>query len=339
MRLSDKTPLTASGINQGFLIGFILTVGLGAVNFGYSLGVFNSMLVDFFGVFKIDKDGEKFWKPAVTAISPVGAAIGCLFCGPVSQRLGKKLSIHLANVFLIIGCLLPVTYADRYLMLVGRFIFGLSAGAFSVFVPSFINEITPVELKGPCGTATQILINLGILLADLMGLPLPEIINGKSTYDPADDSFVMQQYWRVIVSLPIPLAILQSTLLLTVFNFETPRYLLQNNRLAELTAVMGKLYASDQVQKRIRLIEVKTSEEGEKAAAPSYKDTLCSPQYSTATLVGCLLAVFQQLSGINIVIFYSSTIMTSSGLSPNKITVLVGAVYCLGSLPTVWLFK
>lgn len=247
MRLSDKTPLSSSGINKGFLIGFILTVGLGAVNFGYANGVFNSMLVDFFGVFKIEKKDENFWKAAVTAISPIGAAIGCLFCGPVSQKLGKKLSIHLANVLLVIGCVLPVTYINRYLMVAGRFIIGLSVGAFSVFVPSFINEITPVELKGPCGTATQLLINLGILLASLMGLPLPEIINGNSTYDPNNDSFIMQQYWRVIITLPIPLAILQSVLLATVFNYETPRYLLQNNRLAELTAVMGKLYASDQV--------------------------------------------------------------------------------------------
>jgi MFS family permease len=221
-------------------------------------------------------------------------------------------------------------------MVAGRFIFGLSAGAFSVFVPSFINEITPVELKGPCGTATQILINIGILLADLMGLPLPEV---NDIVDYSGGSFVVKDYWRVIIFLPVPLAILQSALLFTVFNFETPKYLLQNNRLAELTAVMGKLYASDQVQERIRLIEVKSSEEGKKSAAPSYKDTLCSPQYSTATLVGCLLAIFQQLSGINIVIFYSSTIMTSSGLSPNKITALVGGVCCLGVLPTVWLFK
>jgi len=202
------------------------------------------MLVDFLGVFKIEKDDENFWKGAVTAITSVGAMIGCLFCGPVSQKLGKKLSIHLANVLVVIGCVLPVISINRYLMLAGRFITGLSAGAFSVFVPSFINEIAPIELKGPCGTATAININLGILLAAIMGLPLPEVVPG---YDPNNDSFVMQQYWRVVITLPILLAILQSVLLATVFNYETPRYLLQNNRLAELTAVMGKLYASDQV--------------------------------------------------------------------------------------------
>jgi Na+/melibiose symporter-like transporter len=73
--------------------------------------------------------------------------------------------------------------------------------------------------------------------------------------------------------------------------------------------------------------------------APSYKDTLCSPKYSKATLVGCTLAMLAQLTGINIVMFYSSTIMTSSGLAPNYITALVGFVNCASVFPTIGLFK
>ena len=56
----------------------------------------------------------------------------------------------------------------------GRFLFGLAAGAFTVFVPSFINEITPTELKGPFGSATQILITFGIFVSNILGLPLPD---------------------------------------------------------------------------------------------------------------------------------------------------------------------
>jgi MFS family permease len=55
----------------------------------------------------------------------------------------------------------------------GRFLFGLSAGAFSVFVPSYINEVTPTELKGQFGSATQLLITFGIFISYILGIPLP----------------------------------------------------------------------------------------------------------------------------------------------------------------------
>ncbi len=64
-----------------------------------------------------------------------------------------------------------------YVVVVGRFIFGLAAGSFTVFVPSFINELTPIELKGPYGSATQMLVNFGILVAYLGGIPLPTPID------------------------------------------------------------------------------------------------------------------------------------------------------------------
>lgn len=107
-----------------------------------------------------------------------------------------------------------------YVVTVGRFIFGLSAGAFSVFVPSYINEVTPTELKGPFGSATQLFITLGIFISNILGIPLP--LNDKEF---EDDNFVNRSYWRLLFALPIAFAAIQSTLLLTVFNYETPKFL------------------------------------------------------------------------------------------------------------------
>lgn len=97
---------------------------------------------------------------------------------------------------------------------------------------------------------------------------------------------------------------------------------------------MGKIYSSDQVKSRVDAIIINRGD-----GVPSYGDTLCNPQYSRATLIGCLLSMLQQLTGINIVMFYSSTIMVSSGLAPNIITALVGTVNCLSVFPTIWFFK
>ena len=146
-------PTTEGGVKKGFLLSFILVIGLGAVNFGYSIGVFNSMQKDFLGVFDIHlPEDRSFWVSMITTLSSLGAAIGSLTSGPL-MKIGKKNCIHLTNAVVIIGATMTLIHKVE-VVAAGRFLYGLGAGAFSVFVPSFINEVTPTELKGPFGSAT-----------------------------------------------------------------------------------------------------------------------------------------------------------------------------------------
>jgi len=146
MKVEGSLRPIESVINKGFLIGFILTVGLGAINFGYSIGVFNSLMTDFLLVFGIEKDDRGFWSSLLTTICALGAFTGSISAGAF-VKFGKKKCIHVNNIILAIGCILCLV-KNIYVVTVGRFIFGLSAGSFSVFVPSYINEVTPTELKG-----------------------------------------------------------------------------------------------------------------------------------------------------------------------------------------------
>lgn len=174
MEHQSSGPLSESGINKGFLITFILAVGIGAINFGYSIGVFNSMQKDFYVVFSIAPADQDQWSSLITTVCSGGAAIGSLTAGPF-MRFGKKNCIHFTNLLLIIGCGLTLVHIKE-VVLAGRALFGLSAGAFSVFVPSYINEITPTELKGQFGSSMQLFVTLGILIANLLGIPLPDCI-------------------------------------------------------------------------------------------------------------------------------------------------------------------
>ncbi len=145
-------------------MGFILTVGIGAMNFGYSVGVFNSLMFDFLRfVFNKDIVDKDFWSQLLTGICTLGAAVGALSSGSLTNY-GKKKCIHFANIVLIIGCLLTL-FQNIYIVVIGRLIFGLAAGSFTVFVPSFINELTPIELKGPYGSATQLMVTFGLLVS------------------------------------------------------------------------------------------------------------------------------------------------------------------------------
>jgi MFS family permease len=82
----------------------------------------------------------------------LGAAIGSLTAGPF-VKYGKKNCIHIANLIVIIGAALTLVQ-KKEILVVGRFLYGLAAGSFTVFVPSYISEITPTELRGPFGSAT-----------------------------------------------------------------------------------------------------------------------------------------------------------------------------------------
>lgn len=206
-------------IKTGFVLGFVLTVGIGAVQFGYSIGVFNSLMVDFFTVFEIPADDLDFWKSLINSVCQIGAAVGSLTCGPFVNIFGKQKCILGANIILAIGCGMTQVRIKEVLA-AGRFIYGLSVGAFSVFVPSFINELTPTELKGPFGSATQILITVGILLSNLLEIPLPDLKD-----NPYKPGFICDDYWRVLFSLPLVFAAIQTVLLLTIYNYETPKFL------------------------------------------------------------------------------------------------------------------
>lgn len=276
--------ISETGIKKGFLISFIMVIGLGAVNFGYVIGVFNSMQKDFLGVFDINlKEDRDFWISMITTLSSLGAAIGSLTSGPF-MRFGKKNCIHVTNGLVIIGASMTLVKI-KGVVAAGRFIYGLGAGAFSVFVPSFINEITPTELKGPFGSATQILITLGIFIANILGLPMPDcLIDVATNHCPGDQpgtpylpgNFINDDYWRVLFGLPIVISVLQSVLMFTLFNYETPKFLKMNGRKAELNDIMGKIYSGDQVAKRIESIIVST-DGGD--SSPSYSETLTSPKY------------------------------------------------------------
>jgi len=120
-----------------------------------------------------------------------------------------------ANGVLILGATL--TLVDEFAVLcIGRFIYGLSVGGFSVFCPKYIAETAPIEIKGPAGALTQVCITLGILIAFSVGLGIGDVDNDDI------DSFEIQYYWYIIFAIPVGIALLQIILLIFVFPYDTP---------------------------------------------------------------------------------------------------------------------
>ena len=122
----------------------------------------------------------------------------------------------MSNIFVVLGsaiCILAENLDDKVtslvVLIVGRFIYGLACGSFSLFCPKYIAETSPVEIKGPTGFMSQINICFGILMPFLIG----QALTGEDNY---------KTLCYVLFILPIALSALQILLLLSVFRYETP---------------------------------------------------------------------------------------------------------------------
>lgn len=120
----------------------------------------------------------EFKSSLITSICSLGSAVGAFGIGPFVSKLGitlqtkfgKKNCLLLANLLVIVGAGVTLI-RNEIAITVGRFVYGMASGSFSVLVPGFsnwycfiflVNELAPVELKGPLGAITQILITVGI---------------------------------------------------------------------------------------------------------------------------------------------------------------------------------
>lgn len=110
------------------------------------------------------------------------------------------------------------------------------------------------------------------MIAFFLGIPIPDIIERNGRFYPtgttfeADEitvkdinhSFESDNYWRVMFAIPIGISILQVILLLTSFNYETPKFMKQNGENGKLNELMGKIYDSERIEERIRAITIET---------------------------------------------------------------------------------
>jgi hypothetical protein len=161
----------------------------------------------------------------------------------------------------------------------------------------------------------------GILAVTLMGLPIPNSIKSSdnpqlagsfypissgcdtsnvnnSCVDP--NGFLVLQYWRVVWGIPALISVIQLTLMMVVFRYDTPVALKQRGDYDNLAALMKRVYVRDQVQTRMDEIQVqstgRTDEDGEatlKVAQQTFGDTFCNPTIRMAAWVGCSLSVIQ----------------------------------------------
>jgi sugar porter (SP) family MFS transporter len=258
---------------------------LGGLLFGYDTGVISGAILFISKEFHT----TPFLKGAIVAALLLGAMVGAGSAGRLSDRLGRRNLIVAAAILFTAGAL-GAALAQHVWVLIGfRFVIGLGVGSAALIVPLYLSEVARTKVRGAIASLDQLMIVVGILVAFLVNAALAS--SGE---------------WRWMVGL----AAVPSVVLLVgmLFMPETPRWLVLHGREDEARAVLRRARDSDEeVERELREIREVGEEEG------GLRKLFAERWVRPALVVAIGLAVFQQLVGINTIIYYAPTTLTNVG--------------------------
>jgi SP family galactose:H+ symporter-like MFS transporter len=294
-----------------------ITAALGGLLFGYDTGVISSALLFVRTVFHLSTAGQSL----VAGIVLVGAVLGAMVAGSLSDRFGRRLVILVTALAFVIGALLSAGADSVAMLLAGRLLIGIAIGVASMLTPLYLAEIAPAASRGAVTSLNQLCITLGILVSCLVGYAFADASEG----------------WRWMLGLgAVPGAILALGMLVLP---ESPRWLAGHNRMPQAEAVLRRLRSSPaEVANELASLRTHLMREGGRLVPWS---ALLAPRLRPALIVGIGLAMFQQITGINTVIYFAPQIFQAAGLSSASVSILatagVGAVNVLLTIVSMWL--
>lgn len=292
----------------------------GGVLFGYDTGVINGALT----YMKSDLGLSNLTEGMVTSGLLIGAAVGAVVSGVISDRSGRRrLILSLAVVFFFgtLGC----TFApNTAVMVVCRFVLGLAVGGASVTVPTYLAEMSPSDRRGRIVTQNELMIVSGQLLAFVVNAII------SSLWGEAGG------IWRwMLVIATIPAVILWVGMLTMP---ESPRWFASKGRFDEALAVLVRVRSEQTAHDE--LVEVKQlARDDAEAKMGGWRD-LTVPWVRRLLLIGLGIAAVQQLGGVNTIMYYGSQILEQSGFGQQAAIVANianGVISVLATFVGIWL--
>lgn len=290
----------------------VLTASLGSFLFGYQTAVISGALPFLSTEFSMTSGVEGF----VVSIVLLGAVLGVLFSGTVADRFGRKKAILLPAILFTLGTLIVCTATSIFPFLLGRFITGTAVGLISMTAPLYLAEIAPARLRGTFVCVHQLVVTIGILSAYLVNYV-----------------YAAEGAWRDMFMVALVPSIAQCILMLLVC--ESPSWLLSHGLKDKAKNAFEKLRKDTLWQSHLVPPHVPDAE----------KKTLASlffkPKIRYVLILGLILNMFQQITGINTIIYYAPKIFQQAGFQTVNIAILasvgIGLMNVLFTLISMWL--
>nr|XP_028602301.1 proton myo-inositol cotransporter isoform X2 [Podarcis muralis] len=297
---------------------------LGGFLFGYDTGVVSGALL----LLKKELHLDAFWQELLVSSTVGAAALSALLGGVLNGWCGRRACILLASGIFTAGAAVLAAAQDKETLLAGRVVVGLGIGIASMTVPVYIAEVAPPHLRGRLVTINTLFITGGQFFAS--------VIDGAFSYLPKDG-------WRYMLGLSAVPAVIQ------FFGFlflpESPRWLIQKGQTQKARRILSLMRGNQTIDEEYDSIKNNIEEEEKEvgAAGPVICRMLTYPPTRRELIVGCGLQMFQQLAGINTVMYYSATIMQMSGVQDDRLAIWLAAVTAftnfIFTLVGVWLVE
>jgi len=269
--------------------------GLGGLLFGYDTGVIAGALL----FIKPDFNLGSFESGMVVAAVPIGAVLGAAVAGPLSDQRGRRAMIILSSIVFALGAVASAAAPGTAVLVIARVVIGVAIGVASAAAPVYISEVAPPEKRGQLVSFFQLAVTVGIVVAYLVGL-----------------AFNASGGWRWMLGLgAVPALILGIGMIQMP---QSPRWLVMAGKDYVARATLARIREDDPVAIDRELEEIKESLDVE----PGGWRDLLHPVVKAALVVGVGLAVLQQVTGINTVIYYAPTIVQFTGVNSDASAIL-----------------
>ena len=303
---------------NSYVLLIAIIAAMGGLLFGFDTGVISGALPFLKDYWKLS-DASIEW---ITTSVLVGAVLGAITSGKLSDFLGRKKMIIINAVIFAVGALGCAFAWTIEVLIIMRIIIGIAIGITSYVVPMYIAEISPSRRRGSLVTLNQLMITIGILVSYVTG------------YWLSNDADLESWRWMFLIGLFPALVLLIGMFFLP----ETPRWLMIKNRWEEGKKVLLRVEDPDRVEQTLSDLrqEIEFFSQHKASAKEVFK-----PWLRPALIITVGIFFFQQFSGVNTIIYYSPIIFQMAGIVSNTESILpsiiIGGVNVLACFVSVLL--
>lgn len=301
-----------------YLLGICLVATLGGLLFGYDTAVISGAI----GFLQTRFDLSPAMKGWAASSALLGCILGVLIAGLVSDKLGRRRALILAAALFLVSALgtaFPRTFVE---FVVFRIIGGIGVGIASMTSPMYIAEVSPRHIRGRMVSVNQLAIVFGMLVVYFVNYFIAR---------QGDVAWNVAYGWRwMFGSESIPALAFMLLLFLVP---ATPRWLVKQGRHDEARGILERIGGPEHAERELNEIAQVVSHESESLAQ------LFRPGMRIVLIIGVMLAILQQVTGINVFLYYAPEIFKKLGSAADSAllqTIIVGGVNMVFTLIAIW---